>query len=366
MNDTTPDFMRLLRPMSARPPAAWVKSDPAWFDGKEGRGIRIDTDPSSSEAGRAIGYVSPPGGERCYMKAQGQCLPTPTGSPDGFRTFHAEMLPFQTADGETVEIGIGSVPLGGGHSNPLLASTPETSAEFLQRKERWHRLADDIALYGSISETPAGLLFRGWVASNVTVAEADLLNNTVMSGEWIPDPELGGQPVFSGITRVGRTALPMRPLPMAASLDDCGCDLSSVVLQTFAMADLAEFGDPDMGDVVLSDAVPVRASSPEFEAEVRSALVDLGARLEEVESQVAALGALAVEDAAASTAGPGETLEDVVALVRKLGNELSAMRESVAAQGEQNRMALDNAAREATTSDGNAVSAPATTARAMS
>lgn len=337
------DFETLLRPISATPPLSWVRSNPAWWVDSAGKGIRIDNDPDSPEAGRAIGYVSPPPGERCYMNApEGQvCIPTPVSDVDGFRTFHADTEIFADEDGTNHEVPIGSIPLGGGHSNRVGAdATPEQSAEWLQRKGRWSRLLEDIGLYGTVEQTPNGVLFRGWVAENVTVAEATGINRTVMSGEWVPsmatDPELGGQLVFSGVTRVKTTALPMRELPMAAGLESCGCDLTTdTVVHTFATHDLETMDYPPNShtpDSVLAqegDMLPALISQVEA----------LEARVQAQQAEIDSLTTLAAESEAQESEGPQTSLSEVLERMELMARDLADLKAQSARQDGANRSA---------------------------
>lgn len=305
-------FTTLLRPSSSPPPMAWLFDDPAGWEPTAGKGITIVTDPDDTEAGRAIGFVSPPSGGRCYLKGPDDttCIPTPPESPDGYRIFHADTIEI---DGE--QVAIGSIALGGGHSNKVDARTPVEAREFLQRKARWASMADDIALYGRVEHTDEGHLFRGWVAEPVTVAEAEMINRTIMSGEWIPDPELNGRLVFAGVARVQRTALPMRALPMAADLASCDCADEGSTVFTFAPADLEE---PMSGKMippqppVTIEPAPIQAEMEDEVAELRGLVNDLTVQVEALTEEVQVLSAMAVEDEAADAGGPTITLEEVM------------------------------------------------------
>lgn len=330
-----------VRPIATLPPPGWLTENPDWATVAPGRGLAVQHDPTHPDAGRVCGFVTPPDGAACYMNDTTRCRPTPGASPDGYRTFHADMVTFDRADGSQVEIGVGSIPLGGGHSDQMMvaAQTPAESRDWLQRRARWRRLAGDTAMYGHVEFIPGqGHLFRGWLAPHVSVAEAQAIALTVSSGEWMPDPELDNQLVFTGVTRVDRTALPMRPI--AADLDDTPCGCGQLVV---SYLDEQLSGDETMPPLSINAAVEDEL------AELRATVATLVTRVDAAEEELATLAALAVESEAAAGDGPNVSLEailerlievealsvDARRVVDERDREISSLQDQLANQSQQ-------------------------------
>ena len=231
------------------PPLSWLEEDaPDYVDGQT-----LFVQPTGEEASRTCGLVQPAPGKARYIGFNqgnhGRPIPT-YRTPDGFRNVHTGPMQFLSADGTIQKINCASIALGSPHSHKMGAKKLKQGVDWLNRRGRWAKLGEDLALYGRFSYVEEGpnagaIRFRGAAYPHLTIPEAMVINNTTVSCEHWPDPQYGGRLVFAGVARVRNTAYPFDvpeeyDMPIAADLGLDEDEGPAIVC----------FQDPDTGETV--------------------------------------------------------------------------------------------------------------------
>lgn len=154
-------------------PLEWLERRPSWLEPSEGVRVALN----GPETGRAAGYIRLHG--TCYQDGTGSCRMPPEVPYDAFHRGDAQVI---DSDGQVREVAVGAIAIVGGHSDVRGQATD--AVKHLDKPEK-------AKLRGVLVEDEVGLLFLGCGRSDLTRAEAAMVNQSDTSGEWWPLYEHG-------------------------------------------------------------------------------------------------------------------------------------------------------------------------------